>query len=115
MEHKTIGFAVCGSFCTHSRAMAALEQVAAQYERVIPIPFVSDWMVATGIQESIAPEEVHKYTVVVWLEGDDPDCTDELIGGHIGMDFGFLMLGENADTRNNPLGSLWENLTSGED
>ena len=37
MEPKTIGFAVCGSFCTHSRALAALEQVAAQYERVIPI------------------------------------------------------------------------------
>lgn len=37
MESKTIGFAVCGSFCTHSRALAALEQVAAQYEHVIPI------------------------------------------------------------------------------
>lgn len=37
MEPKTIGFAVCGSFCTHSRALAALEQVAAQYEHVIPI------------------------------------------------------------------------------
>ena len=37
MEPKTIGFAVCGSFCTHSRALAALEQVAAQYEQVIPI------------------------------------------------------------------------------
>ena len=37
MEPKTIGFAVCGSFCTHSRALEALEQVAAQYEHVIPI------------------------------------------------------------------------------
>jgi len=37
LEPKTIGFAVCGSFCTHSRALAALEQVAAQYEHVIPI------------------------------------------------------------------------------
>lgn len=37
MEDKTIGFAVCGSFCTHSRALAALEQVAAQYKTIIPI------------------------------------------------------------------------------
>jgi len=37
LEPKTIGFAVCGSFCTHSRALAALEQVAAQYEHVLPI------------------------------------------------------------------------------
>lgn len=37
MEHKTVGFAVCGSFCTHSKAMAALEQVKAQFDHVIPI------------------------------------------------------------------------------
>ena len=45
MEPKTIGFAVCGSFCTHSRALAALEQVAAQYEHVVPI--VSEIVSAT--------------------------------------------------------------------
>lgn len=37
MEPKTIGFAMCGSFCTHSRALAALEAIAAQYEHVVPI------------------------------------------------------------------------------
>ena len=37
LEDKTIGFAVCGSFCTHSRAMEALEQVRARFARVIPI------------------------------------------------------------------------------
>lgn len=37
MESKTIGFAVCGSFCTHSKALAALETLAAQYEHVVPI------------------------------------------------------------------------------
>ena len=37
MEDKTIGFALCGSFCTHSRAMEALEQIKARYARVVPI------------------------------------------------------------------------------
>ena len=37
LEDKTIGFAMCGSFCTHSRAMEALEQVRARFARVIPI------------------------------------------------------------------------------
>lgn len=37
MEPKTIGFAVCGSFCTHARALGALEALAAQYEHVVPI------------------------------------------------------------------------------
>lgn len=37
MEHKTVGFSVCGSFCTHHRAMEALEAVKARYDHVIPI------------------------------------------------------------------------------
>ena len=37
MKEKTIGFAVCGSFCTHSRAIVALEQVRARWRNVIPI------------------------------------------------------------------------------
>lgn len=37
LENKTVGFAVCGSFCTHARAMEALERVKARFERVVPI------------------------------------------------------------------------------
>ena len=37
MENKTVGFAVCGSFCTHARSMEALEQVKARFARVVPI------------------------------------------------------------------------------
>lgn len=32
------------------------------------------------------PGDVTKYTVVIWLEGDDPDCTDDLIGGQLKAD-----------------------------
>lgn len=37
MEQKTIGFAVCGSFCTHAKALAALEAVKATFGDVVPI------------------------------------------------------------------------------
>ena len=37
MESLTIGFAVCGSFCTHAKAMSALEQVRAHWDHVVPI------------------------------------------------------------------------------
>ena len=37
LEDKTVGFAVCGSFCTHAKAMEALEQVKARFARVVPI------------------------------------------------------------------------------
>lgn len=37
MENKTIGFAFCGSMCTYEKTFAALMQVKAAYEQVIPI------------------------------------------------------------------------------
>ena len=45
MKEKTIGFAVCGSFCTHSRAMEALEEIHARWRNVVPI--VSEHTAAT--------------------------------------------------------------------
>lgn len=42
----------------------------------------------TIILEKIAdfkPDDLDRYTIVVWLEGDDPDCTDALLGGEIKM------------------------------
>ena len=45
MIDKTVGFALCGSFCTHARAVEALEQVKARFARVVPI--VSETVAAT--------------------------------------------------------------------
>lgn len=45
MKPITIGFAVCGSFCTHAMAMAALEQVRTRWQNVVPI--VSECTAAT--------------------------------------------------------------------
>ena len=45
MQEKTIGFAVCGSFCTHAKAMRALEDVRARWRNIVPI--VSECTAAT--------------------------------------------------------------------
>ena len=37
MRKERIGFAVCGSFCTHERVLSALEKLTAIYETIIPI------------------------------------------------------------------------------
>ncbi len=37
MEPIRVGFALCGSFCTYTKAMTALEQVKAKFENVTPI------------------------------------------------------------------------------
>ena len=35
--------------------------------------------------ENFKPDDLDRITVVIWLEGDDPDCTDPLIGGEMKM------------------------------
>ena len=37
MKHVRVGFAICGSFCTHSKALQALEGLTETYDTVIPI------------------------------------------------------------------------------
>ena len=67
---------------------------ALTYWRIIPKKFLSDSLVTEGILEDVEPMETHKFTVLVWLEGDDPDCTNDLIGGHLGLDFYMTMIEE---------------------
>lgn len=86
------------------------------YYRVVPYAFETDQVVARGAQTDVEPETVNKYTVVIWLEGDDPDCTDELVGGHAGMDFDFYLTSEGGEgggeneSDNATSYSFWEDL-----
>ena len=54
MIDQRVGFAVCGSFCTHAKAMEALEQVKARFSTVIPI--VSECTAATDTRFGPAHE-----------------------------------------------------------
>ena len=45
MNDPVIGFALCGSFCTHDKAIFALEQLHAHYRHIVPI--VSECTAAT--------------------------------------------------------------------
>lgn len=86
------------------------------YYRLIPIPFESSECVVSGIQEKVAPMDVHKYTVVIWLEGDDPDCDNSKIGGHLGLDMQFHLVEEsieaNSGVKRTWWQKLWDNLDS---
>ena len=45
--------------------------------------FMSDSIVCREQLSDFAPGQITRYTVVIWVEGDDPDCLDHLIGGQI--------------------------------
>lgn len=80
------------------------------YYRLIPIAFESDTVIASGVVTEVEPMQVHKYTVVIWLEGDDPDCTNDLIGGHAGMEMNFQLVEEETEEQSG-WDSFWDNLT----
>src|SRR5574344_2196241 len=44
-------------------------------------PFTDDNTITNGIRKDIKQGETDKYTVIVWLEGEDPECIDEIKGG----------------------------------
>ena len=54
--------------------------------------------------------EVHKYTVVIWLEGDDPECTDDLIGGHLGLQMQYALDEEEKAEKEGDSGTFWHDI-----
>ena len=47
------------------------------------VEFYSSNVMAKGRIDLLSPGEIVKFTVVLWIEGNDPDCLDPLIGGQI--------------------------------
>lgn len=52
-------------------------------------PFASKDVVTTISHKSFRVGDVDKYTVVIWLDGDDPECVDKIIGGAVEFGFDF--------------------------
>lgn len=61
------------------------------------IAFESDTLVARDHVADFKPGDIIKYTVVIWLEGTDPECTDNILGGEIKlhMEFNSEFIDEN--------------------
>ena len=64
-------------------------QAIAQANQLVAEPFESDNVICTGTRNQIKNNEVDKYTVVMWYEGEDPQCTDDIIGGWVEVYMGF--------------------------
>ena len=83
MIDKTVGFALCGSFCTHARAVEALEQVKARFARVVPI--VSETVAATDTSFGAAHdlmrevERICDHRVIATVKGAEPIGPQKLL------------------------------------
>lgn len=52
-------------------------------------PFYTKNTVMRDSVHDVAPGDVKKFTVIMWLEGNDPDCVDSIIGGEFKIDMKF--------------------------
>ena len=50
------------------------------------VSFHSAGVITKGRVEAFSPGDKTKFTVVIWIEGNDPDCIDYLIGGKMKLD-----------------------------
>ena len=77
------------------------------YYRVIPYKFETANIIASGRVNSVTPGEIHKFTVILWLEGDDTDADNTKIGGHLGVQMNFRLSGEMNGEEGTSLGARW--------
>lgn len=58
------------------------------------VEFFSEQIAAQNIIKDFSPGDIDKFTVVIWIEGDDPDCVDYLIGGKLRVDMSMSVADE---------------------
>ncbi len=52
-------------------------------------PWVNSKKIMTTESKDFKPNDVDKYTVLMWVEGNDPECVNEILGGHMKMSMTF--------------------------
>ena len=73
-----------------------------QLEDVVNFEFVeggddlnlNDYVLLNDLTEDIKPNETVKYTIVTWIEGNDPECLNDIMGGYVKMQWLFNVDGE---------------------
>ena len=61
--------------------------------------FTSQSIAVLEQRKNFKPKAKDRFTVVVWIEGDDPECQNELLGGEIKMHMDITE--EHVDNKNN--------------
>ena len=69
--------------------------------------FESDTVVMTTTTEGFKPQDVDKYTIVIWIEGNDPECIDDIRDGFVRMRMLFQV--DDEDATQSPFGDYYNN------
>lgn len=48
-----------------------------------------NYLILKDLTKGIKPNQTVKYTIVTWIEGEDPECINDIMGGHVKMQWFF--------------------------
>jgi len=68
--------------------------------------FVDDKVVMTTKTQGFKPNDVDKYTIVIWIEGNDAECVDEIRDGWVRMKMLFAV--DDQDATKSPFGDFYD-------
>jgi hypothetical protein len=51
--------------------------------------------VFSRIIPNVEKDEVIKFTLILWLEGQDPDCNNSIVGGSINFNLNIMLYSES--------------------
>lgn len=57
------------------------------------VAFLDGSTVFDNLREDFEPGAIDKYTVVIWFEGNDPECINDIMGGHMRLSMLFEAAG----------------------
>ena len=77
------------TFKNGEETVYAKKQKGLQIPEPNTTPFHSIDKVMSQTNEAFEVGSVDKYTIVVWLEGNDPECIDNIIGGRVRLEMNF--------------------------
>ena len=55
-------------------------------------PFVDSYTILRNTIDEFQVEAIRRYTIVIWIEGSDPDCVDSAIGSEFRVAFNFRVV-----------------------
>ena len=77
------------------------------------VTFESPGVVCTFQEDDFLVGYVNKYTIVIWMEGDDPECVDKIVGGSVEFSMNIDADDDNQDSLLvKYIQDIWDTLTS---
>ena len=61
---------------------------------ILTVPFSSETTIVRKPVSGFKPGDFTKFTIVIWIEGNDPDTTDDIIGGQFKVDMKINITGD---------------------